>query len=75
MADMPRLNPREAIVRRASLDLATIVADWSSRNPDLTAAEFLKVLLSVSHDQAQTLLKNAIREERHGDQDKPGGIE
>lgn len=70
-----RVHIREQLVSSADIDLRTVISDWANRHPDLTSAEFLKVLFGVCHDRAQSLLKYVIREERHGRTDKPGGIE
>ena len=71
---MPRLHPREAIVSSAQTDLRTVVFEWGQRHPDLTSAEWLKILLGVCSDEAQSLLKTEIRIERHGDANKLGGL-
>lgn len=72
---MMRLHPREEIVRKAEIDLREVVLQWGKRHTDMTTAEYLKVLLGVCTDDAQSILKYVIREERHPDDpDKPGGI-
>lgn len=73
--DMPRLHPREQIVNTAEADLRDAVSGWSRDHPDLTSAEWLKIVMSVCHDLMQGLLRTEIRLERHGDADKPGGFE
>jgi hypothetical protein len=70
-----RMHARETIVTKAELDLRVAISDWSKTNHELTPAEYLKVLLGVTNDQTQSLLKMTIRMERHGDVDKPGGVE
>jgi len=69
-----RLHAREVLVNTAETDLREVISEWSKNHPDLTSAEFLKVVLGVCHDQAQSLLKIEIRIERHGNADTPGGI-
>lgn len=70
-----KLHPREEIVTKADLDLQVALTEWGKNHPELTSAEFLKVLLGVCHDRAQSLLKIVIRIERHGDVNTPGGAE
>jgi hypothetical protein len=70
-----RLHSREEIVTKASLDLQVALTEWTKNHPELTSAEFLKVLLGTCHDRAKSLLKIEIRYERHGDANKPGGAE
>lgn len=72
---MPRLHPREAIVSSAENDLRGVLFEWADRHPDLTSAEYLKVVLGISNETVQLLLKTEIRLERHGNADTPGGLE
>jgi hypothetical protein len=48
--------------------------DWR-RDHDLTTAELFSILGGTLGDQIAGIAKYLIREERHGDQDKPGGLE
>ncbi len=70
-----RLHAREQIVTAAEIDLRTAISEWSKKHTKLTSAEYLKVLLGVTHDQAQSLLKIEIRIDRHGNAETPGGLE
>lgn len=70
-----RLHPREQMMTEAEIDLRKAISEWSSRHAELTSAEYLKLLLGVTHDQAQSLLKIEIRIERHGNTDTPGSLE
>lgn len=70
-----KLHPREVIVTEAEIDLRTAISEWAKKHPELTSAEYFKVLLGVSNDNAQSLLKYEIRSERHGNTNKPGGLE
>ena len=70
-----RLHAREIVINEAELELLTKINEWTKQHPDLTSAEYLKILLGVCHDQAQALLKIEIRIERHGDANTPGGAE
>lgn len=68
---MPKLHPREEIVRAAQSDLLEFMLKWS-RAHDLTAIEETQLLLS----QVDMTLKYALREERHPDEpDRPAGLE
>lgn len=69
-----RLHPREEIVTRARVDLMEKLLDWR-RDHDLTTAELFSILGGILGDQIAGIAKYLIREERHGDQDKPGGLE
>jgi len=70
-----RLHAREVVVTEAEIELRTAVNEWSKKHSELSSAEYLKILLGVCHDQAQSLLKIEIRLERHGNADTPGGAE
>lgn len=70
-----RLHAREVVVTEAEIDLRTIINEWGKKHSELSSAEYLKILLGVCHDQAQSLLKIEIRLERHGDANKLGGAE
>lgn len=71
--DLPRIHPREAIVRRAELDVEEAVAK-TLEGRDLTTAEELRVVVGVFSRLAGSIAKHAIRAERHpNDPDKPGG--
>jgi len=76
LGPLPKMHPREEIVREAKRKLDKLIHDWR-REPacDLTVAEELKIVMWVSSDYIQSVLRSAIRIERHGDSDKPGGIE
>lgn len=69
-----RLHPREAIVGQARTDLGEAVLDWRKTHA-LTTAETVAVLTEVFGDHLGGIAKYAIREERHGNQDKPGDVE
>ena len=70
-----RLHKREELVTVAAADLDRVIFEWGKRHPELTAAEYIKVVLGTSNDKVQGLLKLEIRQERHGNTDKPGGVE
>lgn len=73
LGSLPQLHPRELTCREAEHDLASTLLEWQKRH-DLTAAELLSIIQRGCSDVAQTVLKYAIRLERHGDTDKPGGL-
>jgi hypothetical protein len=72
---MPRLHARERVVTDARLELTEAVIDWRRKHDDLTWGELFSIVGEVLGGQVTGLAKYLIREERHGDQDKPGGIE
>jgi hypothetical protein len=71
MSNLPKLHPRERIVAKAENDLRTAVAEAVR---DLTTGEELRVLAAVFGDRVGGIAKYAIRDERHGKSDKPGGL-
>lgn len=73
MPDLPREHPREQIVRDAECKLGMYLVD--EIRSLLTNAEYMRVVVSVLGDSLSRLARYAIRHERHGDLDKPGGLE
>lgn len=73
--DLPRIHHREKLVREAESRLRGAIVDAGIHKLDLSEAEYLQVVSTVLHEQLSTTLKYAIRRERHGDTDKPGGLE
>lgn len=69
-----RLHPREEIVRKAEVDLREVVIQWMQRHPELTNLEEAVVFVNVAADPSMPL-KYALRVERHGDDQKPAGLE
>lgn len=71
-----RRHERERLVTGASLALTDAVLEWrrSEEVKDLTMPELLSVMQSVLGDQISGELKYAIRFERHGNFDTPGGF-
>lgn len=70
---MPKLHEREAVVREAKLKLSEAVQEWG-KGHDLTQFEYLQVVQGVLGDEILGACKYAIRVERHGDPNKPGGL-
>ncbi len=62
-------HERDVHVRKASLQIEMKISDMA-REYDLTDVEVLQMLVSYQ----QSTLKYMLREERHGDRDKPGGL-
>lgn len=69
--DLPTLHPRERLVTKAKLDLQMAI---EGPLEGLTEAEKLRVVNSVLSSYIGSVVKYAIREERHGDLEKPGGL-
>lgn len=67
-----KIHKREQIVDDAAMALATA---WAAARRKLTTAEELAVIARFVTDTVGGIAKYAIREERHGDTDKPGGLE
>jgi len=74
MGNFPTIHPRERLVTQAECDLSrALMAVWEKY--DLTNAEMLRVTASVLGGHISRHAKYRIREERHGDPNKPGGLE
>jgi hypothetical protein len=70
-----RLHEREAIVRQAEIDLREKMTEFANEFADkLTTWEYMRVVHGVLSDDIGSQIKYAIRDERHGDTDKPGGL-
>jgi hypothetical protein len=65
-----RMHPRALIVDRAGVDFSDFALRLREQH-ELTYIEYLGIL----NQEAARVLKYALREERHGDPDKPSGIE
>lgn len=76
LGPLPRIHPREQLVNEAEQKLRSAVVDAMKGEPfdSLTGAEYIAVINRVFSGQLASYTKFAIRQERHGDTDKPGGI-
>lgn len=70
LGPLPRLHPRTLVVNKAEVELGSLLIDWRKKY-DLTLAEELGMLL----DAARSLIKYAIRSERHPDDPDARGDE
>lgn len=70
--DLPKLHEREQRVRAAASELRSNVFELGK---ELTTGEYLRILADVFGGEIASIAKYAIREERHGDQGIPGGLE
>ena len=75
MGPLPRIHRREKLITEAENNLRAAIQASGIRKMELTTAEYLQVLARIMHDEISGTLKSAIRQERHGDTDKPGGLE
>jgi len=66
------MHPREQIVKEAENDLRELLNDLQFCR-DLTEGEYFRVL-GVAFSEVGTWAKYAIRMERHGDSNTPGGM-
>lgn len=73
--NLPRIHPRETIVRKAQRALESDILEWDKKHKDLTTAEHISVFTSACNSHLSHLMKHLIRMERHDDPDKPGGLE
>jgi hypothetical protein len=69
---MSRMHEREALVRAAETKLRTALAEATE---GLTEYESLRVVNGCASDYIGGIAKYGIREERHGNVNKPGGLE
>ena len=75
VASTMKLHEREKVVHEAKMDLAEKVLEWmQTHRKNLTTAEELKVVSGEFGDYMQRMAKYAIRRERHGDENQPGGL-
>lgn len=70
---MPSIHPREKLVNKAEREIENTISNILEKH-DLTVAEELRVLAAVLGNRIGMTAKFMIREERHGDTDKPGGL-
>lgn len=68
-----KIHPREELLDKAERILSIAVRDVLEM--DLTNAEYIQVLNTVYNGAIGRRLKYMIRYERHGNGDKPGGLE
>lgn len=68
-----KIHEREPMVKRSAIALRDAVDKWRDVHK-LTTPEELRVLNQVFGSEIAAIAKYAIREERHGDSSKPGGL-
>jgi hypothetical protein len=73
MSDYPRIHPRETVVREAAQKLRSHLLTVVQES-DLTEGEQLRVISEVYSDWVASMAKYMIRHERHGNENKPGGL-
>lgn len=70
-----KLHEREKLTREASASLKESMIAWAKQYSErLTFAEEIKIVTSELSDWILGMTKYAIRDERHGDTSKPGGL-
>lgn len=69
-----KIHPGEERVRLAEHNIGVVVDEMISKH-SLTEAETIQVVTQVMSRVLLSVAKYAIRKERHGNTDKPGGIE
>ncbi len=68
-----RIHPREERCRKAARDIAEAIS-LALRENDLTDVEAVQAVNAACSDYIASFAKYAIRYERHGDPNKPGGL-
>jgi hypothetical protein len=71
--DQVKLHPREDLIDQAESILIKAISDFNKIG--LTNAECISVIADVLGTAITTRTKYMIRRERHGDGNKPGGLE
>ena len=69
-----RIHPREERCHKAENELRESLLEIVQKH-ELTEAEALRVVNAALSGWVGSVAKYAIREERHGDPSKPGGVE
>lgn len=69
-----KIHPRTRVVEQARRDVSVAI-DKAVDEHDLTDGEYLQVLARVFGDSLGTFARLMVRDERHGDLDKPGDLE
>jgi hypothetical protein len=72
-----RMHKREQLVQDAEIALMDAINEWyrSDAVAKLTEWELVSLLSSQLSNRLGGIAKYAIRDERHGDRNKPGGVE
>lgn len=70
----PHIHPREKPCTEARLDIETAIEAIVKKH-ELTEAEKIRVINAACSCQIGHIAKYAIRHERHGNEDRPGGWE
>lgn len=71
---MPKLHPRELVVKSAEQDLRKALQEVDEKY-NLTQFEYIQLLQNVLGGAILTVCKYGIRQERHGDTETPGGLQ
>jgi hypothetical protein len=76
LGPLPRIHPRETKCHEAEIELSEAISTWRKKwGDELTATESASILYHELSSRMRSMFKYAIRRERHGDTDKPGGLE
>jgi hypothetical protein len=70
MRPLPRIHPREAAVKTTERNIGAAIDEAVK---GLTAAEAVRAVNEAFGSWLGGLARSWIRQERHGDTDKPGG--
>lgn len=70
MGPLPRIHPREAAVKQAERNIGAAIDEAVK---GLTAAEAVRAVNAAFGSWLGGMARSWIRQERHGDVDKPGG--
>ncbi len=73
LGPLPTMHPREKVVTEAENEISAAIHEAFKKH-NLTTGEILRVVNSCLSREISMIAKYAIRHERHGEQDKPGGL-
>lgn len=73
LGPLPRIHSRERRCLDADLELSRAITEIATKH-ELTTVEELRLVNSTLSNHIGGILKFALRKERHGNTDKPGGL-
>lgn len=72
LGPLPMMHPRETVVREAEREIDAAILEVIQKHK-LTTGEILQVINNCFSREIGLIARQAIRHERHGHGDKPGG--
>ena len=72
LGPLPKIHPRERLIDKAERKIDLVINEAIQ---ELTTSEKIQVINHVLSRRISSIMKFCIRHERHGDPEKPGGLE